>query len=99
MGYHGLAGLGYAHQRRSQRVARARGDDPAELLPAGNRTAALAKRWLPGTHQGSVDEAHLPGSGEPASRNPSQNVASCQSGSSTNLVTPPTIRGSRSAGC
>ena len=34
MGYHGLARLGYAHQRRSQRAARARGDDPAELLPA-----------------------------------------------------------------
>ena len=29
MGYHGLARLGYAHQRRSQRAARARGDDPA----------------------------------------------------------------------
>jgi ISXO2-like transposase domain len=33
VGYHGLAGLGYAHQRRSQRSARARGDDPGELLP------------------------------------------------------------------
>ena len=34
MGYHGLAGLGYVHQRRSQRAARARGEDPGELLPA-----------------------------------------------------------------
>jgi transposase-like protein len=59
MGYHGLAGLGYVHQRRSQRAARARGDDPAELLPAVHRVASLAKRWLLGTHQGSVDEAHL----------------------------------------
>lgn len=61
MGYHGLAGLGYVHQRRSQRAARARGDDPGELLPAVHRVASLAKRWLLGTHQGSVDEAHLPG--------------------------------------
>ena len=59
MGYHGLAGLGYAHERRSQRAARARGDDPGELLPAVHRVASLAKRWLLGTHQGSVDETHL----------------------------------------
>ena len=59
MGYHGLARLGYAHQRRSQRAARARGDDPAELLPAVHRIASLAKRWLRSTHQGSVEEAHL----------------------------------------
>ncbi len=59
-GYHGLAGLGYAHERRSQRAARARGDDPGELLPAVHRVASLAKRWLPGTHQGSAGEAHLP---------------------------------------
>ena len=59
MGYHGLAGLGYAHQRRSQRAARARGDDPGELLPAVHRIASLAKRWLLSTHRGSVEEAHL----------------------------------------
>jgi hypothetical protein len=58
-GYHGLAGLGYAHERRSQRAARARGQDPSELLPAVHRVASLAKRWLLGTHQGSVGEAHL----------------------------------------
>jgi hypothetical protein len=29
------------------------------LLPGVHRVAALAKRWLLGTHQGSVDEAHL----------------------------------------
>jgi len=60
MGYYGLAGLGYVHERRSQRAARARGDDPGELLPAVHRVASLAKRWLLGTHQGSVNEAHLP---------------------------------------
>jgi transposase-like protein len=59
MGYHGLAGLGYVHQRRSQRAARARGDDPGKLLPAVHRVASLAKRWLLSTHQGSVEEAHL----------------------------------------
>ena len=42
------------------RAARARGEDPGELLPAVHRVASLAKRWLLGTHQGSVDEAHLP---------------------------------------
>jgi transposase-like protein len=58
-GYHGLADLGYRHERRSQRAARARGEDPGELLPAVHRVASLAKRWLLGTHQGSVDAAHL----------------------------------------
>jgi len=59
MGYHGLAGLGYAHRRRSQRAARARGEDPAALLPAVHRVASLAKRWLLSTHQGAVEPAHL----------------------------------------
>jgi transposase-like protein len=59
MGYHGLAGLGYVHERRSQRAARARGEDPGKLLPAVHRVASLAKRWLMSTHQGSVEEAHL----------------------------------------
>ena len=49
MGYIGLDGLGYTHERRSQRAARARGDDPGELLPAVHRVASLAKRWLLGT--------------------------------------------------
>jgi hypothetical protein len=59
-GYSGLEGLGYTRERRSQRAARARGEDPGELLPAVHRVASLTKRWLLGTHQGSVDEAHLP---------------------------------------
>lgn len=58
-GYHGLEKLGYAHDRRSQRAARARGEDPGKLLPAVHRVASLAKRWLLGTHQGSVEPAHL----------------------------------------
>jgi len=59
MGYHGIDRLGYTHDRRSQRAARARGQDAGELLPGVHRVASLAKRWLLGTHQGSVDEAHL----------------------------------------
>ena len=58
-GYQGLEKLGYVHQRRSQRAARTRGEDPGELLPAVHRIASLIKRWLLGTHQGSVDTAHL----------------------------------------
>ena len=59
-GYRGLDKLGYVHDRRSQRAARARGEDPGELLPAVHRVASLIKRWLLGTHQGSVEPAHLP---------------------------------------
>ena len=59
-GYRGLEKLGYGHDRRSQRAARALGEDPDQLLPAVHRVASLAKRWLLGTHQGSVDDAHLP---------------------------------------
>jgi ISXO2-like transposase domain len=33
MGYYGLAGLGYVHERRSQAAARARGDVPASCCP------------------------------------------------------------------
>src|SRR5680860_933423 len=55
----GIDKLGYTHEPRSQRAARGRGEDPGELLPGVHRVASLAKRWLLGTHQGSVDEAHL----------------------------------------
>lgn len=59
-GYRGLEKHGYVHDRRSQRAARRRGDDPAALLPAVHRVASLTKRWLLGTHQGAVDDMHLP---------------------------------------
>ena len=61
LGYHGLEKLGYVHDRRSQRAARARGEDPHDLLPTVHRIASLVKRWLLGTHQGPVGDAHLPG--------------------------------------
>ncbi|HDK02467.1 MAG TPA: hypothetical protein ENG84_01260, partial [Gammaproteobacteria bacterium] len=57
--YRGLENLGYVHDRRSRQAAR--GEDPGGLLPAVHRIASLAKRWLLGTHQGSVDDAHLAG--------------------------------------
>ena len=60
-GYRGLDQVGYVHERRSQRAARAHGEDPDELLPAVHRVASLTKRWLLGTHQGSVGDAHLAG--------------------------------------
>jgi hypothetical protein len=59
MGYHGLARLGYVHQRCSQRAARGRGGDPGELPPSVHRVASLAERWLLSTHQGAVEEEHL----------------------------------------
>ena len=58
--YLGLEKYGYVHEGRSQRAAQARGEDPGTLLPAVHRVTSLAKRWLLGTHQGSVDAAHLP---------------------------------------
>jgi transposase-like protein len=59
-GYRGLDKLGYVHDRRSQRDAHARGEDSGTLLPAVHRVAALIKRWLLGTHQGSTEATHLP---------------------------------------
>jgi transposase-like protein len=59
-GYLGLEEQGYVHHRRSQRAAEARGDDPHALLPAVHRVASLTKRWLLSTHQGAVEEDHLP---------------------------------------
>lgn len=58
-GYRGIDKLGYVHDRRSQRAARAAGEDANKLLPGVHRVASLAKRWLLGTYQGSVDDAHL----------------------------------------
>jgi transposase-like protein len=59
-GYPGLENAGYGHEPRSQRATHAAGEDAGALLPAVHRVAALVKRWLLGTHQGSVDAAHLP---------------------------------------
>lgn len=45
----------YTHQRHVAPGALAH-----QLLPGVHRVSALAKRWILGTHQGSVDDAHLP---------------------------------------
>lgn len=60
-GYAGLGKLGYTHDRRSQRAAAARGEDPHGLLPGVDQVASLVKRWLLGTHQGAVRTSHLAG--------------------------------------
>jgi len=49
-GYHGLNTLGYRHDRRSQGAAKARGQDPGELLSGVHLVASLANRLLLRTH-------------------------------------------------
>src|SRR5271166_4727620 len=58
--YRAISGKGYQHRPINQKAARAAGEDPDSLLPGVHRVASLCKRWLLGTHQGSVDAAHLP---------------------------------------
>lgn len=56
-GYRGLEKTGYRHQVT---VLRGKGKDAAiELLPRVHLVAGLLKRWLLGTHQGSVSGNHL----------------------------------------
>lgn len=55
-GYNALAEDGYLHQATSL----ASSPDPAHVaLPGVHRVASLLKRWLLGTHQGSVTSDHL----------------------------------------
>lgn len=58
-GYLGIEKRGYVHDRRSQRAAKALGEDPGKLLPGVHRIASLVKRWLASTHQGAVETGHL----------------------------------------
>jgi transposase-like protein len=55
-GYNGLEAKGYSHKitkiKRSEKLAH-------ELMPRVHRVAALLKRWILGTHQGSVSDKHL----------------------------------------
>ncbi len=48
---------GYVHQRHVRKNQMA--DADSELLPRVHRVASLLKRWLLGTHQGSVSDEHL----------------------------------------
>jgi transposase-like protein len=45
----------YVHER----LVGAAGPAASKLLPGVHTVSSLAKRWLLGTHQGAVDEAHL----------------------------------------
>ena len=54
--YRSLSGLGYEHQR----MVMLGSDVPAHVSMAGvHRVASLIKRWILGTHHGSVQPGHL----------------------------------------
>jgi transposase-like protein len=57
--YRGIERLGYIHEPHSQRTAAGREQDVGSLLPGVHRVASLAKRWMLGTHQGSIGAPHL----------------------------------------
>lgn len=54
--YRGAAGSDYVH---NPTPVKGSGKKAHELLPGVHRVASLVKRWLLGTHQGSVEEDHL----------------------------------------
>jgi transposase-like protein len=56
LGYEPLKARGYIHQ-----VSFLRGHEksPSELLPRVHRVISLLKRWLLGTHQGTIGQDHL----------------------------------------
>jgi len=55
-GYNGLSKRNYRHQAINLSAS----GDPAHVaMPGVHKVAALLKRWLLGTHQGSVTAAHL----------------------------------------
>lgn len=54
--YNGLADRGYPHRKTILNAS----DEPAHvLMPGVHRVASLLKRWVLGTHQGSVTPDHL----------------------------------------
>lgn len=55
-GYNGLPDRGFT---RKKTVLSATGDPAHVVMPAVHRVASLLKRWLLGTHQGSVGPEHL----------------------------------------
>ena len=55
-GYNGLSGRGYRHKATPLSQA---GQSTEASMPGVHRVASLPKRWILGTHQGSVDPAHL----------------------------------------
>ncbi|WP_420239931.1 IS1595 family transposase [Telmatobacter bradus] len=55
-GYAGLAKEGYQHHAQSISTS---GDPAHVVMPGAHKIASLLKRWLLGTHQGSVTAEHL----------------------------------------
>ena len=55
-GYNGLTKAGYVHERT---VLSSSGDPAHVSMPGVHRVASLLKRWILGTHQGSIVPAHL----------------------------------------
>ena len=55
-GYCGLEAKGYIHEVT---ILHKREESASELLPRVHRVISLLKRWLLGTHQGAVSNAHL----------------------------------------
>lgn len=55
-GYSGLAEVGYLHKVTVQNEKQRK---PHELMPRVHRVVSLLKRWILGTHQGSVSLEHL----------------------------------------
>ena len=58
-GWHGYDGLKTAGYRHRVTLLRGRQDLAMKCLPRVHRVASLLKRWLLGTHQGAVSQAHL----------------------------------------
>jgi hypothetical protein len=56
LGYHALEEKGYGH--KVSNIKRSLGR-PHELMPRVHRISSLMKRWLLGSHQGSVSPKHL----------------------------------------
>jgi len=55
-GYNGVGECGYLHERTVLSAT----EDPAHIsMPGVHRVASLFKRWILGTHQGSVSAEHL----------------------------------------
>ena len=55
-GYNGLIKHGFIHQRT---MLSSSGDPAHVTMPGVHRVASLLKRWILGTHQGSVTPEHL----------------------------------------
>ena len=55
-GYNRLLKAGYLHKATQLSIA---GESTSTSMPGVHRVASLLKRWILGTHHGSVDPVHL----------------------------------------